>query len=287
MIWCPYTNNDINESDANLEHIIPLALGGSNQFTILVDEKANSTIGSDIDAAISNNFLTLLKRQAKGCMGHSKTLPKAVLKKSYLGEDERPVQATFGNPLIPLLWDPITKKSIPDSEISGMSIRSEMKFGFYDDLRFIAKVSLASGYYIFGDIFRNYAAHDDIRMLLDMNSYRLDSMPKCSIRAITRFSKHKKEDEIQKAIEIESCSSVDGACVLVTITHTELVFTVGLFSDWIGTLIVPAETEQFPYNDEKYDLGHVIKIENRNLVRMSYRSFLETVLIALEKKRQA
>jgi hypothetical protein len=56
-MWCPYTDREIDECESNLEHILPIALGGCDAFTIGVVRSANSTIGSEIDGALANDPL--------------------------------------------------------------------------------------------------------------------------------------------------------------------------------------------------------------------------------------
>ena len=41
-MYCIYAGKKIDESKSNLEHVIPLSLGGSDEFCIKVSEKYNS-----------------------------------------------------------------------------------------------------------------------------------------------------------------------------------------------------------------------------------------------------
>jgi len=75
MIYCPYTNKDISESETTSEHIIPLSLGGINGFEIPVCKIFNSNVGSKIDGALANDFLILMKRNELDVRGHSKKSP--------------------------------------------------------------------------------------------------------------------------------------------------------------------------------------------------------------------
>lgn len=48
--YCVYCNQDhSSDTPFNNEHIVPLALGGPNRFTIWVCEKSNSTLGNKVD----------------------------------------------------------------------------------------------------------------------------------------------------------------------------------------------------------------------------------------------
>jgi hypothetical protein len=58
-IYCPYADRDIPISESSPEHIIPLALGGMNGFTIPVSKDFNSSVGSEIDGALANDLLVM------------------------------------------------------------------------------------------------------------------------------------------------------------------------------------------------------------------------------------
>ena len=48
---CPYTQKPLSSiAEVSLEHIFPLAIGGSRGFCVTVDKKSNSDLGGKIDA---------------------------------------------------------------------------------------------------------------------------------------------------------------------------------------------------------------------------------------------
>jgi hypothetical protein len=57
MIYCPYTDAELEPEQTNSEHIIPLALGGVNGFEIPVDAAFNCRLGSTLDGALANEFV--------------------------------------------------------------------------------------------------------------------------------------------------------------------------------------------------------------------------------------
>ena len=65
-IYCPYADRDIPISESTAEHIIPLALGGLNTFTLPVSANFNSQVGSEIDGALANDFLVMCRRDKHG-----------------------------------------------------------------------------------------------------------------------------------------------------------------------------------------------------------------------------
>ena len=51
-------------------------------------------------------------------------------------------------------------------KVAGETLHVQMRFNFLIRLRFVAKVVLSAGYYIFGDYFKNYVSHADTRRMM-------------------------------------------------------------------------------------------------------------------------
>ena len=75
-MYCIYSGKEIDEKASNIEHIIPISLGGCDELTIRVDREINSKIGSQIDGKLTQDFLIALDRVKNGDRGHSKKTPK-------------------------------------------------------------------------------------------------------------------------------------------------------------------------------------------------------------------
>ena len=93
MTYCVYTDKET--LDPSPEHIIPLSLGGHNDFVIDVDRKFNNDIGSKVDGKLANDFLVLFERDKADAVGHSRKHPAPVVTHANL-IDGTPVQAKFG-----------------------------------------------------------------------------------------------------------------------------------------------------------------------------------------------
>ena len=82
MARCIYCRADLNanvppdDMTKSWEHIVPLALGGSNQFTTWdTSTKYNHDFGSTIDAAFMNQPLLAIQRHMLGLAGHGGSIP--------------------------------------------------------------------------------------------------------------------------------------------------------------------------------------------------------------------
>jgi hypothetical protein len=79
-MYCIYTDKEISHKEATKEHVIPLSLGGSDEFVISVDRNTNAEIGSKIDGALANDVGMQFLRKAHDLRGHSNKEVKGRLK---------------------------------------------------------------------------------------------------------------------------------------------------------------------------------------------------------------
>ena len=152
LVYCPYTNRDIDCERTTAEHIIPLALGGTNGFEIPVDAEFNSKLGSELDGQLSNEFLIALRRTKYDARGHSGKEPWTTIKTAYYGADDRPAQVRIHRKHGIRLWDAQDRQ-----KKSGKgTIRINTSLNIDLPVRFAAKVGLAAGYYAYGKTFRDF-----------------------------------------------------------------------------------------------------------------------------------
>ena len=86
---CIYTGKLLDSADEKLkpshEHIVPLALGGSNQFTTDdVSECANHRAGNEIDDEVANSLPFLMLRHRYKLSGHRKKVPNLKLRGEFI-----------------------------------------------------------------------------------------------------------------------------------------------------------------------------------------------------------
>lgn len=95
-IYCIYTDKLTPEAECSIEHILPLSLGGCNEFVIKVNAAKNATLGSEIDGKLANDFILTLVRKGNNFKGHSKKDVVASLKKSSIENrsNNSPVQVS-------------------------------------------------------------------------------------------------------------------------------------------------------------------------------------------------
>lgn len=284
LIYCPYTDSEIAPAFTNNEHIIPLSLGGSNSFVLPVNRQFNSDAGSNIDGDLANDFLILFRRRHFDARGHSKKKPTILSKQSTMDSGSRPVQVEFAGEEGLEVFDPVQKRALEENEITGKEFSSRFTISRYGRLKFAAKVALAGGYFVFGDWFRQNVKHAELRALMnfDINSQQSD-FEDFGLKVIDEFTPPEEKDHEQLAVEKFFCQIIKGSCVYFVPGPINIGITVGVLGQFVATLNVPANTNEFPFSDEN-DLGHVVIVENGVLQRISYRSMAKKAYEHLPKK---
>lgn len=283
-IYCIYLDEMIEFNNSNLEHIFPLSLGGCNEFVIRVDTNKNSILGSHIDGKMSNDFIISGIRRHKDLRGHSGEIPKTVLKKSKITATNRPIQLVFEGKKSHF-FDPIDKRILTEKESSGQSINSTIKINMNIRLQFVAKVLLASGYFIYKDTFRKYADHDSLRRFMNLNiTETKESISKLPIKVIDVFHEIPKESEGLTGIFKNLCKLINGSCVMFLLSTENIIGSVGIAGEYMGTINFKADTKMFP-NENGFRLGHVIGIQNNQLRRNSFYDMTSRLHELMNKKK--
>ena len=161
-MYCIYTDAEVDEANGNLDHIIPLSLGGKNGFCVWSDANFNSVIGSKVDGAVANDSLIMLARRDADARGHSGTEPVPVWRKSIL--EGRPVQVSFGDEI--KVWDARAKSYLDPKDFLDKPLESRWIYNPFARSRFTAKVALGAGYFVFGESFRAAADCGELRKML-------------------------------------------------------------------------------------------------------------------------
>jgi hypothetical protein len=267
-IYCPYSDTDVARDDANDEHIIPLALGGSNALTVPVSRGTNSKLGSEVDGALCKEFIVHSARAQHDSRGHSGRAPVLHMKNAREMETGRPLSLAWSRRLE--VFDPIERRR------RTKPVRFEMKFTVDIDirLRFLAKCFLSAGYLVYGEFFRRAVRHGDARLIMRPRQ-ELTADENASIR--TRYYAWLDRDRFtgRESAEFERqmriCSLIDGSLLLFMRGRANLGIFGSVLGVYLGMLNVPADMTEFPITEE-HDLGHAIVVEDGELIRCSHRT---------------
>jgi hypothetical protein len=278
-IWCPYTDSVLPISKTNLEHIIPLSLGGLNSFTIRVDREFNSLLGSEVDGGLANDFLTLFRRRDFKARGHSKKNPFPSSKIAQLEDSGRPIQVSFPTAGLEI-WDPIEKRRLDLGRSEETRFNATFRMDIDARLRFAAKVALSAGYLLYKDFFRFHVKHRDLRLLLEIGGKPDDRVDESiTLRMYDQFSEVSEEDQLNNTIVRGLCSAVNGSSVVFGHGPSNLVISVGILGKYIGSLNVEAEISALDMPNG-YDWGQAVFLQDGQVQHGTLRS----AILLLAKK---
>ena len=275
MTYCVYTDKET--LDPSPEHIIPLSLGGHNDFVIDVDRKFNNDIGSKVDGKLANDFLVLFERDKADAVGHSRKHPAPVVTHANL-IDGTPVQAKFGKNGLSL-FDLREKNNIKRSDSRAKQVQCNIKLDLDIDLMFVAKVALAAGYYAYGDNFVQNVKTEEFRKIMNFDRQNL---PTNSLaRVYSRFHEAEKGDDmfyiLKMMSEFGNCSSV-----IIAPSSEDFGVAVSVLGKFLGFISVPSNSSNL-LNDGDYKFGHCIYIQNEQVKRFSLDYMRLKLLKELEK----
>jgi hypothetical protein len=276
MVWCPYTGVETPLSECTAEHIVPLSLGGSDGFTVMVNAAVNARVGSEIDAALSTrDFLTAFRRRHFDARGHSNKAAEVKVRHAAYGPDSRPAQVTLKGAEGTRVWDARDRREVPEQELVGQEIQLNFTVQPFDRIRFVAKVALSAGYAIYNDLFRNTADHTAVRALMNAESAQEAKavLTNSALRGQFELLPVSGNDLIAVQRDMALSATVGGSVVMAAPTAASVVFIVGILGQWVGMLNVPATTGQYPSGGD-HDLGHVVLLVEGTTEHLAFREFL-------------
>jgi hypothetical protein len=263
-IYCPYADRDIPISESSPEHIIPLALGGMNGFTIPVSKDFNSNVGSKIDGALANDFLVKCKRDKQGAKGHSKKRPENVFPNASSAETGETLHVTLGQVRGLRLWDPKQKRDVTGQ---GQKVNVGFKVDLDVTLRFVAKVALSAGYLVYGDHFRKHVKHEDLRKIMNQRPTEMgDLLKTIEAQYDDRFLEPQTDN--QRILRAMMTGFGPHSVIALIPSSHNLSVVVGVLGDYIGMLSVPADTQTFP-NTGEYRQGQFFVLKKPTAIRDS------------------
>lgn len=279
MTYCPYTDEDHAETECNSEHIIPLSLGGINGFEIPVHRDANATVGSKIDAAMAEDFLVKMRRNRYDVRGHSGKEPVFVVKNAKNGSG-LPLQVALDQRAGLRVWSPRDRDYVTDARASNLALVFKMQLD--TAMKFVAKVALSAGYFVYGDLFRMHVNHEDLRVVMNSSEETRAAGLNSDARVDDRFSEDTNEDlRIFRAL---CAASAPRSVIGFAHGNGRFGVFVGVLGEYAGMVHVPAQLQHFP-TDGDHDMGHFIQLTQEGIVRASMKHAMESFVNWAEKMK--
>lgn len=106
--YCVFTDQIVPDELGNLDHVIPLSLGGCDELVVWCERGENSRLGSFVDGALSKDPLLSFAIREAGVTGHSGKSKVPTFRKSFIGGE--PYQIGFPKDEI-TYWNAKSKKT--------------------------------------------------------------------------------------------------------------------------------------------------------------------------------
>ena len=255
-----------------MEHIIPLSLGGKNGFTIQVKATANAELGKELDGALNKDFLINTIRRKKGYKGHSKEIPKYKVDATIEGTNERVVVYYEGKENY--LFNPGTRKRYTEEEKRQIILNPVVPYDRFIRIRFAAKVILGAGYFIYGERFRKYADHKNLRRIMKFDL--VNKKGKVINVPIGIMEEHAeiadKDIKWQRTFK-DVFKSIDCSGVIFVIGPNQIIAAVGIGGNYIAAINFEAKGEHFGYKEGPPD-GIIVGIQNGKIIKTSFHKYL-------------
>jgi hypothetical protein len=278
MVWCPYTDQELELNETTPEHIIPMSLGGCNQLVLPVHLATNAILGSEIDGKITQDFVVRFLRREFDARGHSGKKPEVIFKNATF--EGRPAQVQFlGGDKLPRIWDARSASYVDEETIAGKQLTIAFEHDRSLIVRFAAKVALSAGYFALGDYWRQYVDHSQARLVMNARTpdQRKELIPKVKILFHDIYNVLSDAQRWFEDVLKLCCASINGPVVMIIPGTENIGVVVGVLRQYLGMINIPADTSNFP-SDPAYDLGHCLIVSDRKLTRCSWRVLLWYIL---------
>jgi len=257
-MYCIYSGSNINDL-SSIQHIIPLSLGGVDDFIINISQEKNSYLGSKVEGPLINEFTMKLKQMHFNTIGQSGS--KTVMKlKAQI--NEQPVSVKWSKEKIDV-FDPIKKEHLNGTG----AIKIKTQINLYTRIRFLAKIALETGYFLFDETFINHADCDTLRNVIFCNDF---SNQNFDIRFYDNLHPINEADKVMHSLNKLLIECMDGSSIILGFAEDRIIISVGILGDYLGTINFSANVERFPIYDDYFRLGHVLLCRDNNLYRDSY-----------------
>jgi hypothetical protein len=218
---------------------------------------------------MASDFFAMTKRNLFDVRGHSRKEPVFVVKQSQ-NTDGLPLQVALNQRSGLRVWSPRDREYITDGRAARLELRFQVQLNAA--MRFVAKVALSAGYFVYGDLFRNQVKHSDFRAIMSSELASREGLEDVEARVDDRFNENVTEDGL---IFRALCKAAEphSAVGFVHGTGRFGVF-VGLLGDYIGLIHVSANLDGFP-KDGDHLMGHWIELQRPKLLRKSMKETMQ------------
>lgn len=258
-MYCIYSGKNLDDADMNVEHIIPLSLGGCDSFTIMVGKKINSDLGSKIDGKFCNDFLIGLQQLPFDNKGHSKKSKSVKFKGTV---NNRPITWSLSKDGSKF-YDHMDKKYLT----GHMQVQVRTSLDIDIRWKFACKVALATGYYLFGEDFLKHADCETLRKALLSKNVREE---KLDLKIYTSLIPVQDKDKGMHDLGVMLFEYLGGSAVHFGYAPGRIIASVAINGKYIGMVNFKADVDKLPINNDFHRCGCLLLCKDNKLTQTSF-----------------
>jgi hypothetical protein len=270
--YCIYTDTEHDDAEMNEEHVVPRSLGGADAFTIRVSRAANKELGTAVDGKLANDFLMMFRRERFDARGHSGRPPTPVVKKASL-LDGRPIQVSLARTGLEV-WAAREGRVLKPAEMEGRQFDIKVDMQLDPPMRFLAKVALGTGQFLFGDEFHRRARTQDLRHIMTHGEDDAAPPPPEGMSARVDCMHFGARFEMDRTFLEDVCQLLVDSCVITVVRPEEITLVVGILGKYLGLMTVAADTHGLTEGQD-FEGGHILQLRGNRMLRGSMRRLRE------------
>lgn len=278
-MYCIYTDRDVAEADGNMDHVIPLSLGGADDFTVWAEEKFNSRMGGTVDGAIHRDFFLAPALKDSGVKGHNRKTATPRVRGATI--DSRPAQVSLTAEGFKV-WDARARRDLADEEVAGSEIGLRFTVDAFSALRFIAKAALGGGYAVYGEPFRRSVDCDVLRRVIELDVVQARTDPVLQNAGLVVCDRWDEDSQPGRPGYLcrVLCEQVPRSMLICQVFADGIAFHVGIVGEFLGTLMCPGDTSELP-NKGDYKGGHAVVLAPGKTERLAFDALLREFQAAI------
>lgn len=259
------------------EHIFPLALGGSDEFTTLVHKAENQRLNAEIDSPLAASLFSAVARKRADARGHSGKEIRTPTVAASLKQTGQRLQLFFRPDETLGLWDPRLGTEITSERLLAEGLKLEYSENRFLRLRFTAKVVLGAGQRLFGESFASSHLQAELRLLANLTEGRgLEGRPPLKTKVWAwPFPPEAADEKTTALLGALAGDTQDSLLAVITrFAEGHFLFAVGVLGELAGCLFSPAEALELT-STRPEDLGLIYSFPQGRLRVRTVRGALE------------
>ena len=174
------------------------------------------------------------------------------------------------------VWDAKAGRELTNHESAGEDLIAQLNVGMFTALRFLAKVALGGGYFVYGEVLLTAIDCTSLRKIiaLDIEAAKTDTaLRNCGFQIADRFHPEAQPGGPSYLYRV-MCELLPRSILITEPFANGIAFHVGVLGTYIGTIFCPGDTHGIPVEGENHDRGHAVVLAPGVFERHSFEALL-------------